>query len=113
MAADPHTRPSVLRRADRRHDLPDERHLVPLVRGAVEGERDERLQAAARPLLAAGARLFGYHHRALGDGSTSDAGRFRGNSGFFYLMLLGIMAPGILVGFGFAIMMRLLGIELA
>ncbi|SKA10334.1 putative spermidine/putrescine transport system permease protein [Enhydrobacter aerosaccus] len=40
-------------------------------------------------------------------------GRFRGSGAFFYLMLLGIMAPGILVGFGFAILMRLLGIELA
>ena len=40
-------------------------------------------------------------------------GQFRGNGRFFYLMLLGIMAPGILVGFGFAIMMRLLGVELA
>ena len=40
-------------------------------------------------------------------------GQFRGNGWFFYLMLLGIMAPGILVGFGFAIMMRLLGVELA
>ncbi len=40
-------------------------------------------------------------------------GRFRGSSAFFYLMLLGIMAPGILVGFGFAILMQLLGIELA
>jgi len=40
-------------------------------------------------------------------------GRFRGNSWFFYLMLLGIMAPGLLVGFGFAILMRLLGIELS
>jgi len=40
-------------------------------------------------------------------------GRFRGNNWFFYLMLLGIMAPGILVGFGFAILMRLLGVELA
>src|SRR5260370_8362613 len=28
-------------------------------------------------------------------------------------MLLGIMAPGILVGFGFAIMMRLMGVELS
>ena len=40
-------------------------------------------------------------------------GRFRGNSWFFYLMLLGIMAPVILVGFGFAIMMRILGVELS
>lgn len=40
-------------------------------------------------------------------------GKFLGNSWFFYLMLLGIMAPGILVGFGFAILMRLLGVELA
>jgi putative spermidine/putrescine transport system permease protein len=40
-------------------------------------------------------------------------GQFRGNGWFFYLMLLGIMAPGILVGFGFAIMMRLMGVELS
>jgi putative spermidine/putrescine transport system permease protein len=33
-------------------------------------------------------------------------GQFRGHGWFFYLLLLGIMAPGILVGFGFAIMMR-------
>lgn len=38
-------------------------------------------------------------------------GRFRGNGAFFYLLLLGIMAPGILVGFGFAILMRLLGVD--
>jgi putative spermidine/putrescine transport system permease protein len=38
-------------------------------------------------------------------------GRFRGNGLFFYLLLLGIMAPGILVGFGFALLMRLLGID--
>ena len=40
-------------------------------------------------------------------------GRFRGNNGFFYLMLLGIMAPGLLVGFGTAIIARLLGITLS
>jgi putative spermidine/putrescine transport system permease protein len=40
-------------------------------------------------------------------------GRFRGNNGFFYLMLLGIMAPGLLVGFGTAIVARLLGIGLS
>ncbi len=40
-------------------------------------------------------------------------GQFRGNGWFFYLMLLGIMAPGILVGFGFAILMRLMGVELS
>ncbi|MBK1658523.1 ABC transporter permease [Paracraurococcus ruber] len=38
-------------------------------------------------------------------------GRFRGNGLFFYLLLLGIMAPGILVGFGFALLMRLLGVD--
>ena len=54
MAADLHPRPAVLRRPDRRHHLPDERRLVPLVRGAVEGDGDERLQAAAAALLAAG-----------------------------------------------------------
>jgi len=40
-------------------------------------------------------------------------GRFRGNGAFFYLMLLGIMAPGLLVGFGTAIVARLLGVELS
>lgn len=40
-------------------------------------------------------------------------GRFRGNGGFFYLMLLGIMAPGLLVGFGTAIVARLLGVSLS
>ena len=40
-------------------------------------------------------------------------GKFRGNAWFFYLMLLGIMAPGILVGFGFALLMRRLDVELA
>src|SRR6266404_7800962 len=40
-------------------------------------------------------------------------GQFRGNGWFFYLMLLGIMAPGILVGFGFAILMRLMDVELS
>ena len=40
-------------------------------------------------------------------------GQFRGNGWFFYLMLLGIMAPGILVGFGFAILMRLMGVDLS
>lgn len=38
-------------------------------------------------------------------------GRFRGHNLFFYLLLLGIMAPGLLVGFGVAIMGRLMGIE--
>jgi putative spermidine/putrescine transport system permease protein len=38
-------------------------------------------------------------------------GRFRGHGAFFYLILLGIMAPGLLVGFGFALLCRLLGIE--
>jgi len=38
-------------------------------------------------------------------------GRFRGSGAYFYLLLLGLMAPGILVGFGFAILTRLLGIE--
>lgn len=40
-------------------------------------------------------------------------GRFRGHNLFFYLILLGIMAPGLLVGFGFALLCRLLGIETA
>lgn len=38
-------------------------------------------------------------------------GRFRGHGAFFYLLLLGIMAPGLLVGFGVALLARLLGIE--
>lgn len=38
-------------------------------------------------------------------------GKFRGHNLFFYLLLLGIMAPGLLVGFGVAIMARLFGIE--
>jgi putative spermidine/putrescine transport system permease protein len=40
-------------------------------------------------------------------------GEFRGNGVFFYLILLGIMAPGLLVGFGVAIVSRLLGITLS
>lgn len=40
-------------------------------------------------------------------------GRFRGQGLFFYLILLGIMAPGLLVGFGFALVCRILGIETA
>jgi putative spermidine/putrescine transport system permease protein len=40
-------------------------------------------------------------------------GRFRGHNVFFYLILLGIMAPGLLVGFGFALLCRILGIETA
>ncbi|MBI3513288.1 MAG: ABC transporter permease subunit [Proteobacteria bacterium] len=40
-------------------------------------------------------------------------GEFRGNGVFFYLILLGIMAPGLLVGFGVAIVARLLGIALS
>lgn len=39
--------------------------------------------------------------------------RFRGSSAFFYLILLGIMAPGILVGFGVAIMARIFELPLA
>lgn len=38
-------------------------------------------------------------------------GQFRGHNAFFYLLLLGIMAPGLLVGFGVALMARLMGIE--
>lgn len=38
-------------------------------------------------------------------------GRFAGHGAFFYLLLLGLMAPGILVGFGFALMMRMAGID--
>ena len=36
--------------------------------------------------------------------------RFRGSGAFFYLVLLGVMAPGLLVGFGMALITRLLGI---
>lgn len=39
--------------------------------------------------------------------------RARGSSTFFYLILLGIMAPGILVGFGVAIVARVFEIPLA
>lgn len=39
--------------------------------------------------------------------------RFRGNGAFFYLILLGVMAPGLLVGFGVAVVARILGIPLA
>ena len=39
--------------------------------------------------------------------------RFRGHGLFFYLILLGVMAPGLLVGFGMAVVARLLGIPLA
>lgn len=39
--------------------------------------------------------------------------RFRGSNPFFYLVLLGIMAPGLLVGFGVAVVTRILGIPLA
>ncbi len=38
-------------------------------------------------------------------------GRFRGHNVFFYLLLLGIRAPGLLVGFGFALLCRMLGID--
>lgn len=39
--------------------------------------------------------------------------RFAGSNVFFYLILLGIMAPGILVGLGMAVVARVLGIPLA
>lgn len=39
--------------------------------------------------------------------------RFRGSNPFFYLVLLGIMAPGLLVGFGVAVVTRILGVPLA
>lgn len=39
--------------------------------------------------------------------------RFFGSNLFFYLILLGIMAPGILVGLGMAVVARILGIPLA
>ena len=39
--------------------------------------------------------------------------RFAGSNLFFYLILLGIMAPGILVGLGMAVVARVLGIPLA
>ena len=39
--------------------------------------------------------------------------RFFGSNFFFYLILLGIMAPGILVGLGMAFVARILGIPLA
>jgi len=37
--------------------------------------------------------------------------RFRGSGAFFYLVLLGVMAPGLLVGFGMALITRLLGVS--
>lgn len=40
-------------------------------------------------------------------------GRFRGHGLFFYLILLGIMAPGILVGLGMALLAQATGIPLA
>jgi putative spermidine/putrescine transport system permease protein len=40
-------------------------------------------------------------------------GQFRGYGAFFYLVLLGIMAPGILVGFGIALVARFAGLELS
>lgn len=39
--------------------------------------------------------------------------RFRGSGAFFYLILLGIMAPGLLVGFGVALVARVAGVPLA
>lgn len=39
--------------------------------------------------------------------------RFRGSGAFFYLILLGVMAPGLLVGFGTAVVARVLGVPLA
>ena len=39
--------------------------------------------------------------------------RFRGSGAYFYLILLGVMAPGLLVGFGVALLARVLGIGLA
>jgi putative spermidine/putrescine transport system permease protein len=49
---------------------------------------------------------------ALGAAQAMRA-RFRGSGAFFYLVLLGVMAPGLLVGFGVALLTRLLGIPLA
>ena len=39
--------------------------------------------------------------------------RFRGSGAYFYLILLGVMAPGLLVGFGVALLARMLGLGLA
>lgn len=39
--------------------------------------------------------------------------RFRGSRLYFYLILLGVMAPGLLVGFGVALLARALGLGLA
>ena len=39
--------------------------------------------------------------------------RFRGSRIYFYLILLGVMAPGLLVGFGVALLARALGLGLA
>lgn len=38
--------------------------------------------------------------------------RFRGSNVFFYLILMGIMAPGLLVGLGMAVLARILDIQL-
>jgi putative spermidine/putrescine transport system permease protein len=46
-------------------------------------------------------------------GAQAIRARFLGSGFFFYLLLLGIMAPGLLVGFGVAVVARLLGIPLA
>jgi len=39
--------------------------------------------------------------------------RFRGSGVYFYLILLGVMAPGLLVGFGVALLARMFGLGLA
>jgi putative spermidine/putrescine transport system permease protein len=39
--------------------------------------------------------------------------RFRGSGLYFYMILLGVMAPGLLVGFGVALLARALGLGLA
>lgn len=39
--------------------------------------------------------------------------RFRGSGAYFYLILLDVMAPGLLVGFGVALLARMLGLGLA
>ena len=93
MAAHPDARPAVLRRPNQQQTFPMNGGVVPLVRGAVEGDGDERLQAAAAALLEARGGLSRHHHRAVGDGRAGNARQFPGNSWFFYLMLLGIMAP--------------------
>ena len=59
VAADLHPGPAVVQRPDRRHDLPHERHVVPLVPGAVARLGHERFQAAVATVGLARRGVFG------------------------------------------------------